>query len=196
VAITTVERVAVFCKADASGAQLDLLQDRLDAAEGYVRAALRYDPVRGSTTERLSGDGERRLFLSRVPIATVASLTVGGTAWSVTALGVASGASDKAWIPGHGLWLESIGTNVFTRGQNNIAITYAAGYLAGSLELEQIADATAMLAGLLFLERTRLGVGSTTIGQQNIQQTLRNSKDYEFITRTIDRYRRRRGPLP
>lgn len=172
-----------------TGEAATVLEERLMAADAAIKSALRYDPVSAAVTGfTCSGNGTRRLFLPRIPITAVGSLTVGGTAWAI-----APTASYKVFIPPaepgrH--WLEAIAPNVFTGHQNNIVITYTAGYAVGSPELAEIGEGVAQLAILLFDERKRLGLGSKTLGADVQQQILRNPKDFPAIAGMIEKYRR------
>lgn len=171
------------------GDLLTALDERLTAADAGFKAALRYDPVSATQTAyRCSGNGTRRLFLPVIPITSVTSITVDGTAW--LGYGV-TGA--KYFIPPsepgrH--WLEAIAPNVWTGHQHNVLTTYVAGYAVGSPELAQMGEAVAQLALLLFDERKRLGLGSKTLGSE-VQQILRNPKDFPMIANTLELYRRK-----
>jgi hypothetical protein len=160
------------------------LADCLAAASAWFEGAT--GPIlTASYTERLSGGLSTALKLSHKPCTAVASLTVDGTTWHVLTSATAD-TGQEVFLPSHGMWLETRGY-LWPKGSGNILITYTAGYAAVPEDIQQ---SVALLTLLLMEESNRLGVGAKTLGAEQINLVVRNAKDYQFITDTINGYGR------
>ena len=67
-------------------------------------------------------------------------------------------------------------------------MAYTAGYATIP---DDVQYAVALLTHLLLRERIVLGDGSKLMGDENVQQVIRNPKDYQIITDAVQRVRRR-----
>jgi len=163
---------------------LERLADCLAAASAWFEGTT--GPIlTASYTERLSGGLSSVLKLMHKPCTAVTSLTVNGSTWSVlTSAGTDTG--QEVFLPSHGMWLEARGY-LWPKGNGNIQITYTAGYATIPEDIQQ---AVALLTLLLMEETNRLGIGGKTLGSEQINLVVRNAKDYQFITDTINGYGR------
>lgn len=160
----------------------------LRAVDAWARIQIGEDPEIASQTERASGGGgyASLLYLKRWPILSVSALDVAGSTWTLLSeSGADSG--QQAMIGDGGLWLESR-FEPWPAGKKNIQVTYSAGFSAA--ELYQVKVAVCMGAHLLLNESNFIGLGQRTIGEMQVQQIVRNSKDYQFMTEALSNLRR------
>jgi hypothetical protein len=99
----------------------------ISTASAIVISRLGYDPTSATITETHSGTGRPRIWLARRPVASITSVTIGGTALDNTGgdawtfepetgrLTLGSGLDDVAFAPR------------FPRGDNNVVVVYVAG---------------------------------------------------------------------
>jgi hypothetical protein len=186
--LTTAERVqhikALGDKADV----ISRLEECLAAASAWFETAV--GPIlTASYTERLSGGLSPVLKLAHKPCTAVTSLSVNGTTWRVLTSAVVD-TGQEVFLPSHGMWLEARGY-LWPKGNGNILITYTAGYGATAEVLpDDIQQSVALVTLLLMEESNRLGIGAKTLGPEQINLVIRNAKDYQFITDTINHYGR------
>lgn len=155
----------------------------LRSADAWARQKIGEDPEIATSTHRVDG-GEgfsSLLFLPRWPILSVTTLTVDGATW--TLIGDSDDESSQdAQIGPKGYYLESR-FQCWPSGRKNIKVTYSAGFSAA--QLANIKTSVIMLTHLLLAETSLLGQGQMTIGDMQVQQVVRNPKDYQFIMDSI-----------
>lgn len=167
-----------------TGPPQDRAQTYATTVERYFARLIGFEPEAADATERVNGSGTGIQRLKRWPIKTVASLTIDGA--EVDVLGPSDDdLGQLVAISDDGRWLEHR-TGVFSEGVKNIKVTYNAGWTAS--ELLDLALAGAMIVHLLISEVSTIGLGATTIGDQQIQTIVRNSKDYQFIQDVVTSY--------
>ncbi|MDD2857786.1 MAG: hypothetical protein PHU75_03840 [Candidatus Nanopelagicales bacterium] len=182
-ALTTTARIELFRPIGSATAKAAQCQA---AAEAWVTGQLGFDPNALSRTEITTGDGSRVLRVTAWPVTAVTALTVDGAAWSVLAQSGTYDGSQQAIIDRSGKWIEALGLYVFPVG-TIISNTYTAGYATIPDDLQQVA---VMATWLALEESNRLGMTGKSIGPEQVNSLARNSKDYEFMHDTIQRYRR------
>lgn len=101
-------------------------------------------------TETRNGNGRVALQLTNYPVTAVASVTVDTTVIAARTAPTAAGFTFDERL----VYLQGY---CFTKGQQNVAISYTAGYAATPLDLEQ---ATIEICALKYQSRTRIGLGS------------------------------------
>lgn len=191
--LTTPDKVRLFKPAGSSGGTLDgtLVDDAIAAASLYATGEIGCDLGKAThTNEYVSGDGSGLLMPLYWPITSVTSLTRAGSATEITVLKDGDTFDGQnVYLPAHGKWLEMRG-GVWTEGDQNYLLTYVAGYdnPEDNPDLTDLQMAVAMLARLLINETTKLGYGSLTLGQMQVQQIIRDGKKYEFVKETLARY--------
>lgn len=140
-----------------------------------------------SYTEVGSGDGSYIFKPRNWPITAVTSLVVDTLTWTVL-VGTAAEAYQYAFVPSHGGWVEARSGYTFSKGWGNVRIVYTAGY---STIPDDVQYAAALLTHLLLRERVVLGDGTKQLGDESIQQVVRNPKDYQLIMDAVRRVQRR-----
>ena len=182
--LTTAARVQSLRPLGDKSEVLQRLTECLAAASVWFEGAT--GPIASASyTERLSGGLSPLLKLTHKPCTAVTSLRVNGSTWNVLT-SAATDTGQEAFLPPHGMWLEARGY-LWPKGSGNIQITYTAGYATIPEDVQQ---AVAMLTLLLMEETNRLGIGAKTLGSEQINLVVRNTKDYQFITDTINGYGR------
>ncbi len=100
----------------------DLLTDLLDAYNEEIEEYLGVKMLNTSYTESYDGDGTKTLFLWHAPIVSVTSLSIDGTALSVST-------DDDFYLNPNKPGLIKLDSDTFTTTDpNNIAIVYVAGH--------------------------------------------------------------------
>lgn len=169
----------------------------LRAADVWIRWKVGEDPEEASAIERADGDGYSSfLILKRWPIKSVSSLVVAvpgpfgnftEKTWRI--LGdTDDDVGQEAVIGLRGAYLESR-FEPWPEGIKNIKTTYTAGFTAQ--ELSNLKMAEIMLTHVLLSESNTLGLGQVSLGDMQVQQVVRNPKDYQFIVDAIESCRRR-----
>lgn len=157
------------------------------AASSYLTQKIGRPAWSATYTERLSGDGGRNLETTYWPITSVASVYIDDTLQTVIDSTDSVDSGEDLYLPPHGLWIEHRDGG-FPEGRGNVLITYTAGFVVIPEALQQ---AAAMVAALLLAERGLLGLGSKTLGPEQIQAVVRNPKDYQVIQGAVDAFSRR-----
>lgn len=119
--------------------------------------------INATYTERYDGIGGPTLMPRNLPIVSVSSLTVDGTVIAAAADSEHAGymvARNRVIIVGGGM---------FTRGLQNVAITYVAGY--GSTVPDDVRRAATIQAAHEYRQRDRLGQTSVSVGQSTTGYT-------------------------
>ncbi|HET9183257.1 MAG TPA: hypothetical protein VFP59_14060 [Candidatus Angelobacter sp.] len=112
--------------------------------------------VLGTLNETYDGNDSDRLLPRSFPVISVSSVTVDGNAVPQ---------APQPWLPGF-LWdgrRVLLRGYIFTRGVQNVQITYTAGYLSVPLDLKQAAIEAFALA---YRQRTHIGEKSSSMGGQ------------------------------
>lgn len=109
-------------------------------------------------TEFFDGHGGSALYLPRGPVTAVATVTVNGAA-----IPARPSVTGQGWVR-TGQILRLVG-HYFTKGVQNVAVTYSAGYAAVP---EEIADAATDIVIWRYRERDREGYTSKTLGNGEV----------------------------
>ena len=147
--LTTLDNVKGWLSPPLTTTNDDTLLTRLiTAASQFIQTWLDRTIAETSYTETRNGLGGTRLFLRNRPVTGVTSLAIDGVnipASSPPPLGAGYLYDDiSIYLVGH----------VFRRGQQNVTISYTAGYAATPPEVEQ---ACIELVALRYKERDRIG---------------------------------------
>src|SRR5581483_10722891 len=95
-------------------------------------------PILSQTfNDRYDGNGGSRIMLRQFPVTSVLSLAVDNVAVPASAIPAAGATTPNGWLldpwdgspPGRSQSLDLMGCYGFTRGRQNIAVSYVAGYL-------------------------------------------------------------------
>ncbi len=164
-----------------------LLTRLITAASQFIQTWLGRQIAPQSWSETRDGDGGTRLVFANAPVTAVASLTIDG---------LAIPPAPNATTPGYVfsptvLYLRGsiIGpaTDIyrFTRGVQNVAIQYTAGYAATPPEIEQ---ACIELVGLRYKERDRIGHVSKSLSGETVTFATKDMSD--DIRTVLEQYKR------
>ncbi len=175
----------------------DLLNELLAETTGAFLRELSRDPreiVR--TLERYNGTGGPRLMLRQRPITAVAFVSVDGLE-----VPLAPTSTDPGFLFDETeLYLSSIigrspsvipGTNfhpisLFSRGFQNVLVTYTAGEVAGSPVLKDLANAQVWQVSYEFRQAPRVGEASETLGGGQTK-TYQTDDFLPQVRRALDR---------
>ncbi len=181
--LTTLANVKGWLSPPLTAAGDDALLTRLiTAASQFIQTWLGRTIALQAYSESRDGDGTRKLALANTPVTAVSALTVDG---------IAIPPAPDALTPGFVfsptlLYLQAFR---FTRGVQNVAIAYSAGFAATPPELEQ---ACIELVVLRYKERDRIGHVSKSIAGETVTFT---QKDFPADVLTIlNNYRRTFAP--
>lgn len=149
----------------------------VSAASSAVQARIGYQLLTQAYTEQLDGNGKSVLAFGNPRVTAVSAVSIDGA--TVAARSSVTGAgytfdADFLFLIGR----------CFTRGRQNVAVTYTAGYAAAPLDLEQ---AVLEVIALKFKERDHTGISSKTLAGEVISFFRNVSTD---TTAVIDNYRR------
>src|SRR5215469_1463317 len=142
--LTTLANVKAYLSPPLTTTADDALLTRLvTSASQFIQTWLGRTIAQTSYSETRNGQGGTRLFLRNRPVVSVVSLTVDGIA-----IAPAAGPGQPGYLfDDNSIYLSG---TAFTRGQQNVAVTYTAGYVATPPELEQACIA---LVALRYKER-------------------------------------------
>ena len=136
-------------------------------------------------TEKRSGSGQRTLFLRQFPIQSITSLTVDGVAIpAITGNVYIPGASGYLYTPEY---ITVFGYE-FTRGRDNISVTYSAGYTTIPYDLAQ---AAIELVCFKYKEKDRIGHASKSLGGETVSFIIKALPESAQLV--LDKYN---GVLP
>ena len=148
------------------------LQRLLTAVSVGIQAWLNRSLPTATYSETKNGNGRAAIMVMNYPVTAVASVTIDGVAiptrTSVTASGY-SFDSDMIYLDGY----------TFNRGNQNVALTYTAGYVTIPLDLEQ---AAIELMAMRYKERDRIGHASLSVGGET---TAFITKDMPDSVKTV-----------
>jgi len=157
--LTSVENVKEYLGiADATDAD-DILFNRLiRAASDFIRTYIGRDITDEDYNERLNGNGSDRMVMRNYPIISVRTLAIDGVSIPAAKNFRESGYlfdADTIYLVGYR----------FTRGVQNVVISYSAGYEEVPFGIEQ---ACIDLVSLKYRERERVGVQSKTLATEQV----------------------------
>jgi hypothetical protein len=157
------------------------------AVERHLQRKIGFHPASVSTqNERTEGNGRSLLPLKRWPITACPQIIIEGTTYDVLGPASATDGGQLFTISSDGFFLQARRGGIFKDEASILVPSYTAGWDADGIE--DLVLVGVMLVHLLLQEVSLIGQGAVTIGSQQIQTVVRNSKDYQFITETIDRY--------
>ena len=176
--LTTLANVKAYLSPPLTTTTDDALLTRLvTAASQFIQTWLGRTIAATSYTETRNGQGGTRLFLRNRPVVSVSSVTVDGVA-----VAPSSGPGQPGYLfDDNSVYLTGA---AFTRGQQNVAVAYTAGYAATPPELEQ---ACVALVALRYKERDRIGQASKNLAGEVVSFA---QKDMPADVQTLlDQYR-------
>lgn len=155
----------------------DLLTRLISAVSGSAQEHMGRRILSASYTITKNGNGKTRLGFPDSPTTGVTSVTVDGTAIPARPSLTGSGYTFDTLL----LYLSGYS---FTKGIQNVVVTYTGGYAAVPAELEQ---AVLDIVGFKYRERDRIGQGSKILGTETV--TFLREIPPETM-RVLDQYRR------
>ena len=163
-----------------------LLQRIISGASEWIRQETSRDFEAGNMTEVRSGTGGRIMFVKRPPIISVSSVYVNGNSISVKSSNVANYLNSEGYsFTGDHISLFGF---IFTRGLDNVQLTYMGGYNSVPYDIEQACIET---VGITYRELDHLGFKSKTLSGETI--TFSEASLTERSKATIGRYK---SPIP
>jgi hypothetical protein len=159
-----------------------LLERLITAASSFIQTIVNRDITKQIYTEKYNGNGHAKLPLSSFPITAISSLSVDGIAVPLSSDGIQAGyifSETMVYLIGY----------TFTKGFQNVAISYTAGYENVPYDIEQ---ACIDLVALKYKERERIGIQSKTLATETVtyriwdlnKETKQILKEYEKVTPT------------
>jgi len=132
---------------------------------------------KGEYIETYDGDGSTKLFLNEFPIISIASLSIDS---------IACDSGDYKVYASEGM-IKLVDGSVFTKGNQNVEITYNAGYEAIPAD---IGLCCAKIVALTFkeIDSDRIGIASQTFGDQNTSFII--SQFPEDIKKILNAYKK------
>lgn len=144
-----------------------LLTRIITSASAFIQSHLNRQFAAQAYTERRDGNNGQKLPFANYPVTAVASVTVDGVSIPPAADSTKSG----YMFSGTMLYLNGWS---FTRGNQNVVITYTAGYTATPVDIEQVCID---LVSLKYRERAHIGVSSKTIAGETVNYTQGDLSD-------------------
>jgi hypothetical protein len=156
-----------------------LLTRLISAASDYVQKWLNRTIAEQPYTETRDGTGGYVMMFANYPVSAVSSLTIDGV--TIPAAGNAQGSGYL--FSANKLVL--VGGYQFTRGLQNVVVSYTAGFATTPNEIEQ---ATIELISLRYKERDRIGQISKAIGGETVTFSQKDLSD--AIQTTLTNYKK------
>ncbi len=157
--LTTLTNVKAWFSPPLTSTADDALLTRLvTAASQFIQTWLGRQTAVQTYTEVRDGTGGRLLAFANVPVTAVASLVIDG----MPILPAADALSPGFLFSGSMLYLQGYR---FTRGVQNVAVVYTAGFAATPPEIEQ---ACIELVALRYKERDRIGHVSKSVSGETV----------------------------
>ncbi len=128
----------------------------------------------------LDGKDNRVAMLSNYPVTAVSGIVIDGGAVPESTSANASG-----WVIGSDRTAVELRGYSFTRGSSNVEISYTAGFSIIPTEIEQ---ACIELVQLRYVERTRAGVSSKTLGGETV--SFKSSALPDAVLLTLRQHRK------
>lgn len=151
----------------ANEADDDLLTRLLATSSALILQFINRDPVSQVYTQSFDGSNSARQMLSNFPVTAVSLVVVNDAVQVAAANTTATGYRfDKFSV--------FLNYGVFTRGSQNILITYTAGYLSLPADLVQ---SCIDVASEMYRRRNRVGETTKSIGQGNTSYSLKDLPD-------------------
>lgn len=161
-----------------SGSSDDALLTRLiSASSDYIQTWLNRSIVQSAYTNTRNGNGGKRMMFRDYPVASISSLVIDQQSVPASIAGGAGYVFNDTAIM-------LIGYS-FTRGFQNVVITYTAGYLVIPTEIEQ---ACIELVSLRYKDRDRIGMVSKAIGGETTSYSQKDMSD--SIETTLANYKK------
>lgn len=146
--LTTVARAKDWCKLSATAAIEPELLLAINRASSVVVIETSLDfLISKSLTERYSGDGGTMLILRGHPVTAVSSVSVNGYSIPVAT----DDFMDGFKFDRDGIYLQ--GGFIFTEGVLNVLVTYTAGYVANSYEINALEQGVLAMINLWWNRR-------------------------------------------
>lgn len=156
--LTTLANVKQWVNVSGTGDD-GLLTRLITSVSNFIQTWLNRTMASVAYTETYDGSGGVRQMTVNFPVTAVSSVTVDGSAIPQ---------STGVTVPGYTFDLYGLvmrGSYRFARGQQNVVISYTAGYATLPVEIEQ---AAIELVSLRYAERRRPGVSSQNIGGETV----------------------------
>lgn len=155
-----------------------LLASLVSGVSAWIQEWLGRTIASGTYAETLNGSGKAVLFLLNYPVTAVSSVSVDGVNIPArTAIGGSGYTFDKdcLYLAGY----------CFTRGIQNVQLSYTAGFAAVPADLEL---ATKKLIGLSYKEKDRIGVSSKGLAGEQTNYIVKDlPADVEHILQSYKR---------
>ena len=163
----------------AAGGADDVWQAIVSGVSAWVCTAINRDVTQQSYVAALDGHGGFVQTLPQYPVASVSSVAIDGQPIPQSVDPCTPG-----WVLTGVRSLALRGGYRFARGYANVAVSYVAGYATVPADLALVA---ARLSALTYVERTRVGLTSQQIQQEQIQYAYGqlSARDRQ----TLDQYR-------
>lgn len=141
-----------------------LLTRMITAFSATCQSYMNRDIYSKSYTETYDGVNSSKLFLQNYPVTAIASLSIDNVSIPLAA---------NSTVTGYLFNKNTISLNgySFTRGNQNISVTYTAGYATTPFDLEQ---AVLELIGYKYRERTRIGEASKSLAGEVVSFDLKD----------------------
>jgi hypothetical protein len=163
----------------------NLLQRLITAASEWIRNETSRKFAPGNYTEVRCGDGGRILFFRNTPVSAVVSLYIDGNAQNARNSNVTAYGENGYTFSENRIVMTG---NVFTRGIDNVQVTYTVANNAAFPDLEQVAVEAVTWA---YRELDRLGQTSKTLAGETISFSTQAMSDRS--KKTLARYK---SPIP
>jgi hypothetical protein len=143
----------------------------IGTAEDIVKEYLGYNPASATYTDVLSGVGDYRLFLKAQPVTEITLLTIDGVLQNTSLF---TKDVDSIYKTDY--------EAVFTEGQNNIQITYKAGYTSfpGLIQMTVLRIAT------LLMQESNGNIGITGKSFDTNSRSFINYSDFNKYLKPLD----------
>ena len=144
-----------------------LLERLVTAASGFILSWIGRDIALRECAETRDGTGGVRLAFSNTPVVSVTSVAIDGVEVPPAPDALRPGyvfSATQLYLRGH----------VFTRGNQNVSLSYTAGYAAVPAEIEQ---ACIELVALRYRERERIGHVSKSLAGETVSFSQKDMSD-------------------
>ncbi len=155
-----------------------MLSRLITAASAFIQSWLNRTFASASYTETRDGHGGQKLAFANYPVTAVASVMVDNVAILAAPDPTQAGYRFSFTM----LYLNGYS---FTRGFQNVVVSYTAGYSSTPFDVEQ---ACIDLVSLKYKERQHIGVSSKTLGQETINYSQKDLSD--AVKATLSQYRK------
>lgn len=157
----TVNDVKAFAPSGQGNGLDDLIQALITRESEFIQTWLNRPLLQATVTERYDGEGAHLLPLNLWPITSVQSVVVDDLVWAPATTAASTGYRNSQ------RFLIAINQR-FTRGVQNVAVTYTGGYPKASLP-DEVKQACIELVTLRLDERKRLGQTGKSLNGDSVQ---------------------------